>query len=140
MQKKRFPSRNGRRKGFTLMEVLIVMAILVILGTVVVGNFTNILGNSKKDAAMIQMQSFETPLNLYKLNVGDYPDAAVGLDGLIAEPAGADAEKWRGPYLNGSEIPKDLWGNEYNYSKNDSGYTITADAPDGNPVEFIVTQ
>ncbi|MEC9095744.1 MAG: type II secretion system protein GspG [Planctomycetota bacterium] len=137
MQKKRFPSRNGRRKGFTLMEVLIVMAILVILGTVVVGNFTNILGNSRKDAAMIQMQSFETPLNMYQLNVGNYP---VGLEDLIAVPTGADAEKWRGPYLNGGEVPKDPWGNDYEYTKNDVGYTISATPPDGDPIEFIVTQ
>ena len=73
MQKKRFPNRNRSRKGFTLMEVLIVMAILVILGTIVVTNFSGVLSQSKSDSAKIQMQNFEQPLELYKLGVGSYP-------------------------------------------------------------------
>jgi general secretion pathway protein G len=72
MQKKRFPNSNRHRKGFTLMEVLIVMAILVILGTIVVTNFSGVLSQSKADSAKIQMQNFEQPLELYKLGVGSY--------------------------------------------------------------------
>ena len=99
MQKKRFPNRNRRRKGFTLMEVLIVMAILVILGTIVVTNFSGVLSQSKSDSAKIQMQNFEQPLELYKLGVGSYPSTDIGLEGLINEPANAPSGKWRGPYL-----------------------------------------
>ena len=144
MQKKRFPNRNRSRKGFTLMEVLIVMAILVILGTIVVTNFSGVLSQSKADSAKIQMQNFEQPLELYKLGMGKYPDEGIGLEGLINEPPNA-AGKWRGPYLKATEIPADPWNNPYKYTADGAGFKIisvgednTADTEDD--IEHIVAQ
>ena len=131
MQKKRFSNRNRRRQGFTLMEVLIVMAILVILGTIVVTNFSGVLSQSKSDSAMIQMQNFEQPLDLYKLNVGSYPSTDIGLEGLLNEPANAPSGKWRGPYLKATEIPADPWGRPYNYTADGAGFKIISLGEDG---------
>ncbi|MBA61036.1 MAG: type II secretion system protein GspG [Planctomycetaceae bacterium] len=131
MQKKRLPNRNQQRKGFTLMEVLIVMAILVILGTIVVTNFSGVLSQSKADSAKIQMQNFEQPLELYKLGVGQYPTTDTGLEALITQPPNAPDGKWRGPYLKASEIPADPWGNAYDYQAADGGFTITSSGEDG---------
>ena len=145
MQKKRFPNRNRSRKGFTLMEVLIVMAILVILGTIVVTNFSGVLSQSKSDSAKIQMQNFEQPLELYKLGVGSYPTTDIGLEGLLNEPANAPSGKWRGPYLKATEIPADPWNNPYQYTADGAGFRIistgedsTADTDDD--IEHIVAQ
>ena len=131
MQKKRFSNRNRRRKGFTLMEVLIVMAILVILGTIVVTNFSGVLSQSKSDSAMIQMQNFEQPLDLYKLNVGSYPSTDIGLEGLLNESANAPSGKWRGPYLKATEIPADPWGRPYDYTADGAGFKIISLGEDG---------
>ena len=113
-----------------LIVVLLVVGLLVM--SIIMVNSTGIVGGSKEDSAMIQMQTFETPLKLYQLNVGNYPTTDVGLDGLLAAPTGADAEKWRGPYLNASEVPKDPWGNEYQYSlEYDDGCKILCVGEDG---------
>jgi len=119
--------RKYDRLGFTLMEVLLVMAILVILGSIVVASFTDILSESKVDAAKTQLQMFELPLNSYQLHMGRYPgEADNGLEALRTAPDGSD--KWRGPYLS-KEIPTDPWGNPYQYKlitdpNNRPGYKI----------------
>ncbi len=144
MQKKRFPNRHRSRKGFTLMEVLIVMAILVILGTIVVTNFSGVLSQSKADSAKIQMQNFEQPLELYKLGVGSYPTTDIGLEGLLNEPANAPSGKWRGPYLKATEIPADPWNNPYQYTADGAGFKIISAGEDAekedDDIEHIVAQ
>ncbi len=144
MQKKRFPNRNRSRKGFTLMEVLIVMAILVILGTIVVTNFSGVLSQSKADSAKIQMQNFEQPLELYKLGVGSYPTSDIGLEGLLNEPPNAPSGKWRGPYLKATEIPADPWGRPYTYTADGAGFKIISAGEDAekedDDIEHIVAQ
>ena len=108
-------THRNRRLGFTLMEVLLVMAILVILGTIVVANFSGILSSSKEDAAKAQLQMFEDALKFYHLDVGQYPTADLGLEGLRAAPADANlSQKWRGPYAE-KEIPADPWGSAFEY-------------------------
>ncbi|HIA61978.1 MAG TPA: type II secretion system protein GspG [Planctomycetes bacterium] len=122
--------RKNDRLGFTLMEVLLVMAILVILGSIVVASFTDILATSKEDAAKTQLQMFELPLNNYQMHVGQFPSSESGLEALRTAPADGNLQqKWRGPYLQKS-IPTDPWGNPYNYERandpqtNRSGYRI----------------
>jgi len=127
------------------MEVLIVMAILVILGTIVVTNFSGVLSQSKADSAKIQMQNFEQPLELYKLGVGSYPTTDIGLEGLLNEPANAPSGKWRGPYLKATEIPADPWNNPYKYTADVTGFKITSAGEDGaadtdDDIEHIVAQ
>ena len=107
--------RKNDRLGFTLMEVLLVMAILVILGSIVVASFTDILATSKEDAAKTQLQMFELPLNNYQMHVGQFPDTETGLESLRTPPTDGNLQqKWRGPYLQ-KAIPLDPWGNAYYY-------------------------
>jgi general secretion pathway protein G len=120
------------------MEVLIVMAILVVLGTLVTTQFFNVLDNSKVDAAKIQMQNFVQPLELYKLNVTEYPET---LEALIENVDKED--KWLGPYLKADEIPKDPWNNDYDYTKVDRGFKISSGGSGDDAeevIELIVAQ
>lgn len=115
--------RKNDRLGFTLMEVLLVMAILVILGSIVVASFTDILATSKEDAAKTQLQMFELPLNNYQMHVGQFPDTETGLESLRTPPTDGNLQqKWRGPYLQKS-IPADPWGNDYNYTRENDPQT-----------------
>ncbi|MGY8733267.1 MAG: type II secretion system major pseudopilin GspG [Pirellulales bacterium] len=115
--------RKNDRLGFTLMEVLLVMAILVILGSIVVASFTDILATSKEDAAQTQLQMFELPLNNYQMHVGQFPDTETGLESLRTPPTDGNLQqKWRGPYLQKS-IPADPWGNDYNYTRENDPQT-----------------
>jgi general secretion pathway protein G len=105
------------------MEVLLVMAILVILGSIVVASFTDILATSKEDAAKTQLQMFELPLNNYQMHVGQFPDTETGLESLRTPPTDGNLQqKWRGPYLQKS-IPADPWGNVYNYTRENDPQT-----------------
>jgi general secretion pathway protein G len=105
------------------MEVLLVMAILVILGSIVVASFTDILATSKEDAAQTQLQMFELPLNNYQMHVGQFPDTETGLESLRTPPTDGNLQqKWRGPYLQKS-IPADPWGNDYNYTRENDPQT-----------------
>ena len=76
---------RSRRSGFTLMEVLLVMAILVIMGTLVVANFSGILFKSKAKSAKIQLQALGKALELYQIDMNAYPDPADGLENAWIE-------------------------------------------------------
>ncbi len=125
--------RGSRRRGFTLMEVLLVLAILVILGSIVVANFSGVFSKSKISAAKTQIKAFETPIELYALDVGQPPTSQQGLSALRqAPPDLPDVSKWGPePYLK-KEIPKDPWGNDYVYEFLGGGqYKISSPGPDG---------
>ena len=112
---KRTRRRHARRDGFTLMEVLLVMAILVILGSMVGFQIINMKKGADEDAARLQIGMFEQQLDAYRLHVGSYPTANQGLAALRVQPADlANPAKWRGPYAN-KDIPTDPWGNPYQY-------------------------
>ncbi len=103
------------RRAFTLVEVLLVLVILVIIGSLAVTALGPIQRRAYINAARSQIKAFKTPLNAYQLDIGDYPSTAQGLDALRYPPADlADPSKWSGPYLD-SEVPLDPWGNPYQY-------------------------
>lgn len=134
MSRNRKYRRVRRRQGFTLMEVLLVLAILVIMGTLVVANFTNVLGSSRVKAAQAQISNFETPLELYQQDLGSYPNGQQGLESLRQPPADlVDPTKWHGPYLK-KDVPLDPWDQEYIYELlSPSQYQIYSAGPDGQP-------
>ena len=125
MAAKRTPSRGrskSRRSGFTLMEVLLVMAILVIMGTLVVANFSNILERAKIKKVKIQLQTIGTALDVYQLDMNSYPEPSNGLFSLQERPPEdtlGGSSDWGGPYLK-KGLPKDEWGQDYLY---DLGFT-----------------
>lgn len=130
---KRTPRRPARvRAGFTLMEVLLVLAILVILGTLAVTNFSRVFAGAKIKAARSQLNQFKTPLNIYQMDTGAYPDNNQGLEALrVLPPDLANAGNWNGPYLS-TDIPLDPWENPYGYERIDqNSYRVYSAGPDG---------
>ncbi len=124
----------GRNTGFTLMEVLLVLAILVILGSLVVTNFSKVLESGKIKATKTQLSGFETQLDIFQLDVGQYPSSQQGLESLrVAPPDLPDPSLWAGPYAK-KDIPADPWGNQYIYEQlGPSQYRVSSAGPDGQP-------
>lgn len=116
-------------RGFTLMELLIVMAILAMLAALVGPALFGNLGRGQRSAAQTQMDALATALDAYRLDVGRYPR---DLNGLLENDTGRDA--WNGPYLERTQtIPLDPWGNEYIYSVEGRSFTLMSLGADGAP-------
>lgn len=120
------------RRGFTLVEMLLVMVILGTLAAIVVPKFTGRTEQAKETAAKTQISSISTALDAFEVDNGYYPEGQEGLEELTEQPD--DADNWRGPYLK-QAIPLDPWGNEYIYEfpgeHNDNGYDLMSMGPDG---------
>ena len=107
--------RSGRSRGargFTLMELLVVLAILGLLMSLVGPQVLRQLGGAKSKTALIQIRDLEQALEMYKLDVGRYPSTEQGLDALVRRPGAAAG--WNGPYLK-SDVPADPWNRPYEY-------------------------
>lgn len=105
--------RNSKEAGFTLVELLVVMAILVLLASMVAPRVLGYLGSSRTKAAKIQIENLVTSLELYKLDTGRFPAGSIGLKALTT-PINRQTG-WNGPYIKGARIPLDPWGNPYQY-------------------------
>lgn len=99
-------------KGFTLLELLVVLVILGLLVGYVAPRYFGQIGKSEAKAARAQIDALEKALDTYRLDVGHYPTSEQGLAALQAAP-GSDA-KWQGPYLK-KAVPADPWGRQYLY-------------------------
>jgi general secretion pathway protein G len=107
-------SNRERRGGFTLMELLLVMAILVILLGLVAPRFINTSKEASISAARSQIGLFRGPLDMYALNLNGYPTTEQSLLSLVEAPEDLDDDtRWKGAYVD--EIPQDPWGNDYQY-------------------------
>jgi general secretion pathway protein G len=128
--------RSLRRGGFTLMEVLLVVAILLILGSIVVVSFSGIMGGAEEDTTRAQLDQVAEAVKLYKFQCRVPPTQ---LYDLVVAPAGLET-KWRGPYL--PEIPKDAWGQEITLDTSAGDGTFTVSSP-GSPEKkqpIVVTE
>lgn len=104
--------RRGER-GFTLVELLVVLVILGLIATFAAPQVMKFLSGAQRDTAAIQVERLSGILDLYRLEVGAYPTTEAGLNALLERPAGV--ERWNGPYLKNAESLVDPWGNPYVY-------------------------
>jgi general secretion pathway protein G len=124
-------ARLARRTGFTLVEMLVVLAILGLVVGLVGPRVLNYLSDSKVKTAQIQMENLSSALDLYYLDNGRYPSTAEGLAALVRRPASAVSRN--GPYLKTNGLPKDPWGHDYLYRTpgQNAPYDIGSLGPEG---------
>lgn len=117
--------KHTRQRGFTIIELLIVMAILGMLAVMVAPNLFNQADSARRDAVLSQISSLGSALDAYRLDMGQYPES---LDGLLRNSSGRAS--WNGPYLRG-EVPSDPWGNAYVYDTDGRTFTLMSYGADG---------
>ncbi|HEY3415957.1 MAG TPA: type II secretion system major pseudopilin GspG [Armatimonadota bacterium] len=103
-----------KRRGFTLLELIVVMVILVLLASVVSVMVIKRVEDAKHAKAITDVESLRSALDQYYMHNGQYPTTEEGLDALRNKPQGADLPKWDGPYIT-KAVPKDPWEQPYNY-------------------------
>ncbi len=105
-----YPRPRYRQRGFTLLEMLVVLTILALMAAVVAPRVLKSLGGARSDTALAQIAALGTGIDLYQLETGALPPT---LQALVEKPPGVT--RWNGPYLKKRVIPKDPWGNNYFY-------------------------
>ena len=121
--------------GFTLLELLVVVAIIGLLAAYVGPKYFSQIGKSEQTVAKSQIEGFSRALGAYRIDVGSYPGTEEGLAVLVAKPGDSDkAAKWSGPYLEKAP-PPDPWGRPYIYRSPGakSDFEITSFGKDGQP-------
>jgi general secretion pathway protein G len=121
-----------RSHGFTLLELLVVVAIIGLLAGYVAPRYFGQVGKSEVSAAKAQLDALEKSLDQYRLDTGHYPSNELGLNALVTRPP--NEPKWSGPYLR-KAVPTDPWGKPYIYKipgeKGD--YDLLSFGKDGQP-------
>ena len=135
----RWQTRLRSNRGFTLIELVVVMIIITILAGAVTLQVTNYTKNARRARAVQDIKTLETAIDLYEADSGYPPTAEQGLMALIRKPGTAPVPRnWNGPYLkNRTTVPKDPWGNEYIYvfpgRLIPTGYDLMSYGADGSP-------
>lgn len=109
----RISSKRSSEAGFTLLELLVVLAILGLLAAIVAPQVLRYLGASRSQAAKVQIENISASLDQFDMDVGRYPSQEEGLDALVQAPPGAP--NWNGPYLRRPSALVDPWGQKYLY-------------------------
>lgn len=125
------PRLRNSQDGFTLVELLVVLVILGLVMGLVGPRVLGYLSSSRERTAHLQIESFASALDLFYLDYGRYPTSSEGLEALIKRPGSSN--NWGGPYLKQPNVPKDPWGNAYEYHVpgKTTPYAITSAGPDG---------
>jgi general secretion pathway protein G len=126
-----------RRRGFTLIEIVVVITVIAILATLVAPNVFRHVDTAQDATARAQIEMLGAALDAYRLDNGRYPTTQQGLGALRTSPAADPAPRnWRGPYLR-REVPLDPWSNAYVYRSpgdvNDNGFDLLSYGADGLP-------
>jgi general secretion pathway protein G len=126
--------RRPLSAGFTLLEILVVLAIIGLLAGLAITNVDKIFGGAQVSTVRLQVRdSMRTSLTSYRIAMGDYPTTGEGLQALISAPSGK-TDRWHGPYLEPAKIPTDPWGEplQYRYpgEKNRGSYDLWSKGPD----------
>jgi general secretion pathway protein G len=122
---------KSSEKGFTLIELIVVLVILGLLAAVVAPKIIGKLSQSKAQIAKIQIKELESALALFSFDVGRFPTVTEGLEALRRNPGNLEA--WKGPYLE-KEVPLDPWGKPYVFripSNHGNDYDLFSYGPDG---------
>ena len=128
------PSPIRDEQGLTLVEMLVVLAILALVVGLVAPRVVDYLGRAKSTTAKLQIENLAAGLDLYRLDVGRYPSQAEGLAALAQRPAALPA--WKGPYIKGDGVPPDPWGRPYTYripGRDGRAFDVLSLGADGAP-------
>jgi general secretion pathway protein G len=123
-------------RGFTMIELLVVLVILGLLAGLVGPKMFGKVDNAKVKTAQTQLKMLKGALQTYRLDVGEYPSTQEGLAAINAKPDSVKArQNWQGPYLS-EKVPQDPWGNAYQYRREPHGVediTLFSLGADGKP-------
>jgi general secretion pathway protein G len=130
--------KNRSERGFTLLELLVVLGIISMLAGLVGPKVMKHMSDAKIKAAKVQIAEIGQALEMYKLDMDKYPTSEQGLSALVESPE--EAKRWNGPYLGKSKVPLDPWQQEYRYvSPGEHGkfdlYSFGADEKEGGEGE-----
>lgn len=125
--------RKNKRSAFTLLEILIAIALLAAIAALLINNLDRVLGGGRTEVARIFVnETMENPLMNFRIHMGRYPTTEEGLQALLTRPS-EEAENWQGPYIR--RLPNDPWGNPYQYrfpgERNPDGFDLWSWGPDG---------
>lgn len=129
--------RNPRRPrlrgddGYTLTEILVVMAIIGLIAAVLTPGLIGQLSRARIKTAQVQLETIAAGVEMFRADVGRYPTTAEGLDVLLAQPS--DVEGWTGPYIKSAKSLQDPWGTKVDYKAgtDGSGFIVTSFGADG---------
>jgi len=122
----RKPFIPGANKGMSLIEILIVIALLGTVMTILIQNLTGSQEQAMRDAARLSMQQLQSSLQMYKVHNYRFPKTDEGLDALVIKPS--NSRRWRGPYTEKSKL-KDPWGTEFGYESDGRTFKIISAGP-----------
>lgn len=128
----RLEKRVGRGDdGYTLTEILVVLAIIGLIAAVLTPGLVGQLGRARAKTGQMQVETVAAAVEVFRSDVGRYPTKSEGLNALLAEPG--DASGWTGPYLKSGKVLKDPWGHDMAYDVTEDGrtFTVTSYGADG---------
>lgn len=126
-------SSRKESRGFTLVEMMVVVVVIGILAAVIIPQFVNTTQDAKISAAKGHVTELESAVDRFYVHMDRYPTAEEGLKVLVEAPANDESKKWRGPYIK--QLRNDPWGNAYQYAvpgtHHTSSYDIWSRGADG---------